>query len=205
MASSNPWRLPCLVALLVLTAGKPNDGLDAVFAPLSKIETVQGRFVQKKKLKAFDDVQVQKGYFKSGKNTVLFVVTDPVKSIFAVKGSKALVQFPELDYQEVTDLDASPTMGEAVKSILAVLGATSAEAIRKSYSARVKKLEDGWRVTLKPTDETMARAIEKVVMRVHADGRVSRVQIHEKNGDSTTLEFSDVVFNEPVDDPLLDF
>ncbi len=198
--------LYALIAALVSTAGKTDDGLDQVFSPLAGIETVQGKFVQKKKLAAFKDVQVQKGYFKSGKGTVLFVVEEPVKSIFAVKGARALVRFPDLDFEEVTDLSQSPTMGAAVRSILAVLGATSATAIRKSWKAKVEKeKEDGFTVTLGPKDKTLAAAIDHVVMRVHEDGRVSHVGIHETSGDSTLIDFSDVTFNKPIDDPILDF
>lgn len=202
---SEARTVACLAVALLATAGKPGDGLDEVFAPLAKIHSVQGKFVQKKKLAAFKDVQEQKGYFKSGKGVVLFVVTHPVRSVFAVKKGKALVSFPDLDFEEITDLDSSPTLGAAVRSILAVLGATSADAIRASWSAKVKKEKDGWSLTLTPKNVTMAKAIDHVVMRVHADGRVSHVGIHEKSGDATLIDFSDIVFNEPMDDPLLDF
>lgn len=189
----------------LLAAKKTEDPLDRVFAPLAEVKTVQGKFVQKKDLAAFEEVQVQKGYFKSGPSTVLFVVTEPVESVFAVKDGKALVRFPELSYEEITDLDASPTMGAAVRSLLAVLGATSADAVRESYTAEVEEAKQGWEVTLKPRDETLAKALSHIIMRIRDDGRVTHVGIHERSGDATLIDFSDVIFNESIDDPLLDF
>jgi outer membrane lipoprotein carrier protein len=189
------------------SAGKKGGGLDEVFEPFGSVKTVQGTFVQTKKMAAFKDVQKQKGYFKSGSDgRVLYVVTEPVKSIFAVKDGRVLVRYPELDWEEVTDLEASPTLGAAVKSILAVLGTTSADAVRKAYKAKISKEgKDGWTLVLKPRNETVAKAIDRIVMRVHRDARVSRVEIHEKSGDSTVIDFSDVEFNKPIDDPLFDF
>jgi outer membrane lipoprotein-sorting protein len=188
-------------------AGKKGGVLDEVFASFSSVKTVKGAFVQTKKLAAFKEVQKQKGYFKSGSDgRVLYVVTEPVESIFAVKDGRVLVRFPALDWEEVTDLEASPTLGAAVKSILAVLGTTSAQAVSKAYKAKIKKEgKDGWTLVLKPRSETVAKAIDRIVMRVHPDARVSHVGIHEKSGDSTLIDFSDVTFNEPIDDPLFDF
>jgi outer membrane lipoprotein-sorting protein len=202
---ARPRTLAFALLVLTLVAAKKDDGLDGVFEPLAKIETVQGEFVMHKKLSAFTDVQVQEGRFKSGKDRVLFVVDTPVKSIFAVKKGKALVRFPDLDFEEVTDLDASPTIGAAVKSVLAVLGATSADTIRKSYEAKVVTKKKIATVTLTPKNKTMAKAIERIVMKVEPDGRVTHVGIYEKSGDSTLLDFTKVVFNEPIDDPLFDF
>lgn len=200
-------RVPLLVLLvLCLTAGK-KDGLDEVFAPFAGVKTAQGAFVQTKKLAAFKEVQKQKGTFKSGSDgRVLYVVNEPVKSVFAVKDGRVLVRYPDLDWEEITDLDASPTLGAAVKSILAVLGTTSADAVRKAYKAKIKKEgKDGWTLILTPRDETVAKAIDHIVMRIHTDARVSRVEIHEKSGDSTFIEFDDVKLNEPIEDPLFDF
>lgn len=201
--------VPALAAALCVAslAAKGGDDLDDVFAPFATIETVQGRFAQTKKMAAFKEVQKQKGYFKSGDDgRVLYVVTEPVKSVFAVKGGKVLVRYPDLDWEEITDLDSSPTLGAAVRSILAVLGTTDAATVRKAYKAKVRKEgKDGWTLTLRPRDETVAKAVDRIIMRVHPDGRVSHVGIHEKSGDSTLIDFDHVVFNEPIDDPLLDF
>ncbi len=198
---------PFMVALLLAGAGKGGDKLDEVFASFAKVKTVKGKFVQAKKLAAFKDVQLQEGWFKtSADGKVLYVVTGPVKSIFAVKGGKALVRYPDLGWEEVTDLESSPTIGAAVKSILAVLGATSAAHVRDAYQASVKKEKaGGWTLTLRPKDDMVKKAIDRVVMRVQEDARVTHVGIYEKSGDSTLIDFSDIVFNEPVDDPLLDF
>jgi outer membrane lipoprotein-sorting protein len=208
MADPGPRSRLALALVLALwfTAGK-KDGLDEVFAAFADVTTAQGTFVQTKKLAAFKKVQKQKGYFKSGSDgRVLYVVTEPVKSVFAVKDGKVLVRYPDLDWEEITDLEASPTLGAAVKSILAVLGTTSAAAVRKAYKAKIKKEgKDGWTLILKPRDETVAKAIDRIVMRVHPDARVSRVEIHEKGGDSTYIEFDAVKLNEPIDDPLFDF
>ncbi|MBW2260922.1 MAG: outer membrane lipoprotein carrier protein LolA [Deltaproteobacteria bacterium] len=208
MAEAGPrsWLPVLALVALGLTAGK-KDGLDDVFAPFADVSTAQGRFVQTKNLAAFKKVQKQKGYFKSGSDgRVLYVVTEPVKSVFAVKDGKVLVRYPDLDWEEITDLEASPTLGAVVKSILAVLGTTSADAVRKAYKAKIKKEgKDGWTLILKPRDETVAKAIDRIVMRVHTDARVSRVEIHEKSGDSTYIEFDDVTLNEPIEDPLFDF
>jgi outer membrane lipoprotein-sorting protein len=196
-----------LAALVLASAAKGTDGLDEVFAPFEDVETVQGSFLEKKKMAAFEDVQEQEGTFKSGKDgRILFVVTKPVRSIFAVKAGKVLVRYPDLDWEEVSDLDSSPTLGAAVRSILAVLGTTSAAAVRKAYKAKIKKEgKDGWTLVLRPRDATVAKAIDRIVMRVHPDARVSHVGIYETGGDSTLIDFADVVFNKPIDDPLFDF
>jgi len=197
--------LPLAAAALAL-AGAKTDGLDEVFGAFEGIETVQGRFVQAKKMKAFKEVQNQKGYFKSSKDgRVLFVIEEPLRSVFAVKGGKVLVRYPDLDWEEITDLDASPSLGAAVRSILAVLGTTSAAAVRKAYKAKVKKEKEGWTVVLRPRAKSLSAAIDRIVMRVRPGALVERVEIHEVSGDSTIIDFSDVVFNKPVDDPLLDF
>ena len=194
--------VPALILSALCMAAGPGEKsqdkqLDEIYAKFSHVKSVRADFTEIKKQKAFKKDQVQKGTFFSSKDgTLVWKTLSPVKSTFTVKGTTAKVEYPDLDYEKTYDLKKQSSLGHVVRNIFAIIGASDASVMKKNYSCSVEgSWEEGWTVTLVPRSDAVKKVIARIILTITRADYITAIQIVEAGGDSTTVFFTNIVFN----------
>jgi len=191
--------LPLLFLAALGAAGGNSTKLGEIYARFEHVKSVSAGFTETITSKAFKTPQVQKGVFYSSRDgSLLWDVREPVKSTFTVKGSTAKVTCPDLDYEKTYDLNADAGLGEVVRNIFAVVGASGPQALKKGYEIGVEgSWKKGWKLTLVPKSEAVKKIIPKIILTVTAKDFITAIEIVEANGDAASIAFTGIVFNPP--------
>jgi len=200
-----PARALAAAALLLAWGGAAAAGpkqeklLEEIYGRFATIASVAADFTQTRTGKAFKKAQVQKGtFFSSRDGALVWKVTSPSPSVFTVKGSSATVSYPELGYEKTYDLAAEAGLGVVVKSIFAIVGAAGPGPLVKDYEVSAKgSWKKGWSVTLVPRGEALRAAIARIVLAITPKDFIRSITIVEGGGDTTVIDFTNVVLAPP--------
>ena len=186
-------------ALSVLLLASPAAGaqeklLDQIYGRFSHVTAASADFTEVKKSKAFKKEQVQKGRLASSRNgELVWEIVEPVKSVFSVKGSTAKVVYPDLDYEKTYDLKTDKALGEVVKNIFSIVGASGADTLKKSYDYKVEgSWKAGWKVTLVPKNKQVRKVLKKIVLTITEKDFITAIQLLEAGGDTTAISFTNI-------------
>lgn len=172
-----------------------------LLAPLKAHKTVQATIVQTKTMKAFKRPQVARGRLLIRPPRQLrWEYTEPFKAILVLNGDDASMSWPDLDRKQRIDLKRDPQMRAVLDSILFFMEAAP-DAVSKRFT--VRKSEAGT-IELVPRQEAARALLAFIVVAVDPQKQVlSRIELHEPDGDYTVIAFHDVVTNAPIDPKLL--
>jgi outer membrane lipoprotein-sorting protein len=193
-----------LILLLMPEAGSPQDasGLDHILVRLennvSSIKTLSASFVQKKKMAAFSHEIVMSGRVYIRKpSTLAWHVMDPIK--YSVLITDKLIRQWDGETAEVNEISFSsnPMLGSVLEH-MTVWFSGRYTSLSKDYEISMAGGK-GSPVVLEftPRDGNMAgKAISRVSVGLARDERyLSWIRIVETGGDTTTIEFTDTVFD----------
>lgn len=200
------WLAGCLLLLwspwLVAAETKPAPPRSAVLSRLEKVasavKTLSGDFVQEKHLSVFREVMVSKGrFFFQKPDRLRWELLTPVKSGFVITGAKGKRWNELTGRSEAFSAEKDPVMKIVAEQLFAWAGANFA-LVEKQYRVTVLE-EKPVSLRLEPASPEMANYLEYLKIDFSPDDRhVQRVEVHEKGGDFTRIQFAHSVVNGPL-------
>ena len=206
-------RLAALALTIVLLAasaahaGGSGSGIDEVLKRLEKnvssLKTLSATFVQKKRMAAFSHEIEMSGKVYIKKPSVLaWHVKKPIR--YSVLITDKLIRQWDEDTDQVNEISLSgnPMLGAALEQ-MTVWFEGKYTSLSKDYEIRIVS-KKGQPVVLEfnPMEHNMARkVIKKVSVGLAKDERyLSWIRIVEAGGDTTTIKFTDTVFDSPLEE-----
>ncbi|OGV73993.1 MAG: hypothetical protein A3K19_22725 [Lentisphaerae bacterium RIFOXYB12_FULL_65_16] len=205
---------PSLIILLFLCGLPGACGEDTALsaadrAVLARLEEAAGRvttltadMVQEKRLAVFAETLVSKGRFCFAKpDRLRWELTEPVRTGFVLNGRKGYRWHARAEIREDFSISREPVMKVVADQLMAWT------------RADFKWIQDEYRITvlqaspaslrLDPKREGMLKYVDHLQITFAPDGTyVCQVDLFEKDGDSTRLEFRNPVTNGPLPDDI---
>lgn len=182
--------------------GSRSDGLLQLIADTAtSVRTLKCDFRSTKHISLLKDEIVSTG-------TMAFATPDrfrweylsPSSYLFVVNGTHVYAGNDRR--KDVISTSSNRTMRAIVN---ALMGTVTGRAIgsEKDFNVAISEMEDGITAVLTPLRKETKQIFTKVVLTFDSDTKtVSRIEIHEKNGDTTDIVLSNVKINTSVDDSL---
>lgn len=164
----------------------------------AEVHTLQGTFVQEKKLEMFDQQLLSAGtMIYAEPDRLRWELLQPVASGFILQGKQGVRWNAVSGQVERFSSDTDPVMGVVTQQLLA-WARVDLEWLGQNYLLEVMNSEPIV-LRLTPIDTVEADLIDYIeVTFAPQQGHVSDVLIMEQSGDSTRLRFNDVRINDRV-------
>ena len=151
-------------------------------------DSLEGKFIQEKYLKALETSLVSSGVFAYKKAEYLHWETlEPISNKLVLTPTSAV------NKQNEKELIAIPAGASTVTSVLSEILFSVLTAnwnnLSKYFELSGNVDNGSWRVELLPIDVTIAAAINKIEL--SGETLLQKIVLYEKQGDSTTIEFFD--------------
>ena len=155
------------------------------------IKTVQSNFTQTKRMKMLSKEQVSQGkMFCQQPDKLRWEYTSPRSSTLILDGTSVRLLKGDSD-----NGSRNKFMGEMARLIMnSVAGKCLTDS--KAFQVSAKELPTEYIATLLPLKKEMKRLYTKLVL--HFDTKqstVTKVELHEKNGDQTIIDLHDIQIN----------
>ena len=206
---------PAFLLVLLLAApscaGDKGSGVDDVLIRLEKsvssIKTLSASFVQRKNMAAFSHaIEMSGKVYIQKPSTLAWHVREPIRYSVLITDSLIRQWDEETDQVHEISLSGNPMLG-AVLEQMTVWFSGRYTSLKKDYDVRLSGRAGGpVALVFTPREHNIAsRAIRSVSVELSKDERyLSRIEIIEAGGDTTTIEFKDTVFDIPLDSKALE-
>jgi len=186
--------LPALVIVCILAGGfipaaaKAEGSLGDIQQRLTKSDMLRAGFLQEKHLRALSRPLVSRGEltFVAGEG-VLWRVLEPFV-MTVLLAPEEIIEWDGDGEMRRVNTGANPMFQALGDVFLAILSGDTA-LLEKHFELSPGTSNARWRLLLRPKSEPLGAVIAHV--QVIGDRFVEEVEINEKKGDSTTLQFSD--------------
>lgn len=193
-----------LIAVLMPLLAKADvaaDALAEISVAAQQMKSFECNFVQTKTLKLLGDKMTSKGrlcYRQPDK--LRWEYTSPYSYTFIINGGK--VQINKGGRNDVIDADKNKVFKEVVRIMLnSVVGKSLTDS--REFAATVQSTADIHVVTLLPQKKDMKHMFSKIVLRYDRRQKmVVGVEMHERKGDSTVIEMTNVVKDKTIADSV---
>ncbi len=181
----------------------PAEVLEEIEKKLGELETVHSEFKQTKQLAVFDREMIIRGEMaieEPGK--MAWRVDEPVKYTMVVEGTRLTQWDEDTDSVETLELDEDPAF-QAVFDQLTIWFSGRYSAFADKYEITVKDTEP-YTLKFTPEEDTMfQQMLERVKVVFRDDIRyIRKVDIKEKSGDRTIIEFHNTRLNIELDEEI---
>ncbi|MGN0230768.1 MAG: outer membrane lipoprotein carrier protein LolA [Muribaculaceae bacterium] len=186
-----------LLAMADVTA----DALAEISAASKQMQSFECNFVQTKTLKLLGDKMISKGRLSYRQPDKLrWEYTSPYSYTFIINGGK--VQINKGGRNDVIDADKNKVFKEVARIMLnSVVGKSLTDS--HEFAATVQSTADIHVVTLLPQKKDMKHMFSKIVLRYDRRQKmVVGVEMHERKGDSTVIEMTNVVKDKTIADSV---
>lgn len=166
----------------------------------SQIKTLQCDFIQTKYMKILGNKLIVKGkMFCSQPDKLRWEYTSPYTYSFVLYQNKAMLKKGKKT--DVFDVRHHKMFKEIAAIMMnSVLGTCFSD---KNFKVTVKSTGDQYLVTLLPITKEMKIVFTRIVLHYScSQSMVNTVQLHEKNGDYTTIELKNVSKNKKIDESI---
>jgi outer membrane lipoprotein-sorting protein len=182
------------LALLVLAwlgaSPEKTPELAALRQKLARTESLTARFTQRRTMSVLKDALVTEGTFSwERKGTLRWRTDPPNESELVLDGSRAVLRFPALGTEQVFDLASEPAMAAVFEGILAVFR-VDVEKLAPQFELTVAA-RSPLKLALVPKNEGMRKVVGKLDVAFDKDLWLSRVVLHQPDGDRTEITFRD--------------
>lgn len=193
-----------LIAVLMPLLAKADvaaDALAEISVAAQQMKSFECNFVQTKTLKLLGDKMTSKGrlcYRQPDK--LRWEYTSPYSYTFIINGGK--VQINKGGRNDVIDADKNKVFKEVARIMLnSVVGKSLTDS--REFAATVQSTADIHVVTLLPQKKDMKHMFSKIVLRYDRRQKmVVVVEMHERKGDSTVIEMTNVVKDKTIADSV---
>ena len=180
-----------------LTAVAQTDAIDEISKASQAVSTVQADFTQTKRLKILNEAMVSKGkMWCTQPNRLRWEYLTPYASLFILNGEKVLFQ----NDKRSTTLNANrhKRIREMIRIMIpSNLGKVLKE--KKDFHTSIETTENQYVLTMTPQNKEMKQMFTRIVLYYNRkQAVVTQIEMYEKNGDSTTIEFSSIKKNTTI-------
>lgn len=175
--------------------------LKEISAAAASIKTMQCDFVQTKSLKMLGDKMVSKGQMWCSQPDMLrWQYNSPYSYTFVLNGTKVYISKGKRS--DVIDVNKNKMFKEIARIMMnSVLGKVLTD--RNDFNATVSQSGQNYIVSLSPRKKELRQMFTSIRLHYDTGQRVvTKVELHEKNGDSTLIEMQDIKKNSPIDASL---
>lgn len=190
-----------LIALLIQTGcfaqNKDQQIISQINTAASKMTSMQCDFVQTKTVKLLNDKMVSKGkmYYQQ-QNKLRWEYTSPYTYTFILNGSK--VSLKKKNRNDVIDVNQNKMFREIVNIMMnSVVGKCLSD--KKSFKTTIQDAQTEYKATLVPQSKEMKQMFTKIILHFNKQQSVvTKVEMMEKNGDSTVISLTNIVKNKTL-------
>lgn len=162
-------------------------------AHLQKPQQIEGQFVQQRYLKSLKQPMRTTGTFALKKQTGLFWhVKKPLDVQLRVR-PQGIAQWDNTAQTWRNSQQAGQAM--QVKLLMAVLGGDMTQ-LNQQFDLQVSGSLKQWQLSLKPKTTLMTQVFHQIT--IQGQQAVQQVVLHEKSGDRTVMNFSQIKVNQPL-------
>jgi outer membrane lipoprotein-sorting protein len=174
--------------------------MDKLQRAAMSVQTVSASFVQEKRLAVFDETLVSKGRLALKKPDKLrWEYLEPGPAGFSLNGGK-VKRWSEFSGQTESQGAGQDMALKTVAEQLLAWGKVDVERLQAGFEFSLVS-SDPIILRLAPKPEALRKLIEFIQITFSPDGRHAQtVELHEKDGDFTRIQYQDVELNKPLDD-----
>lgn len=193
-----------LVLTLCLTFGgvfarnfNQAQALKEISAAAASIKTMQCDFVQTKSLKMLGDKMISKGQMWCEQpNMLRWQYNSPYTYTFILNKNKVAIK--KGNHSDLIDVNRNKMFKEIARIMMnSVLGKVLTD--KTDFRSSVSQKEGFYIVTLLPQKKEMKQMFTSILLYYDTKLRlVTKVEMHEKNGDSTLIELKNIKKNTPI-------
>lgn len=166
-------------------------------AAAQQVQTLRSDFIQEKYLSMFEERLTSTGQFYYQKpNQLRWELIEPVGSGFVINGDSGQRWHQRIEGSESFKLDQDPAMSLIAQQLFAWAKA-DLEWLEQNYHISIIN-EKPIQLKLIPLDAAAQFLSHLVITFNDSDRYVVAVEIHEKDGDSTRINFSNSVVNSEI-------
>jgi len=170
---------------------------------VSSLKTLSASFVQKKKMAAFShEIQMSGKVFIRKPSTLAWHVKEPVRYSVLITDKLIRQWDGETDEAHEISFAGNPMLGSVLEQMTVWFSGKYTTLADDYHVSLASAVGEPVKLVFTPKDGNMAKkAISTVTVGLARDERyLSWIRIVEAGGDTTTIEFSDTVFDSPLDD-----
>jgi outer membrane lipoprotein-sorting protein len=204
----NGWFYRCLLLLLfTLKAGAQNyeTQFNQWFAAQTNMQTWSANFTQTRSLMALSEPLKSTGHVWVEPGKFRWELGHPVETIVIRNPDQLLILYPRFKRAEVYALDKIPP--GPIKDAMALMDVSiprSRAALQEHFELLSTAITNSiLEMTLQPKSESARQFIGSVTMGFHTNNYViAESQMNFSDGSTLRSDFTDVVFNQPMDAKL---
>ena len=187
-----------LPVALMAQSQKEKQIIEQIGSAAQAMKSMQCDFTQTKHLKMLNDNMVSKGkmYYQQT-NKLRWEYTSPYTYTFVLNDTKVLLK--KGDRNDVIDVNQNKMFKEIARMMMnSVVGKCLSDT--KSFKTSITESPTEYVATLLPQKKDIKQMWTKLIL--HFDRKqnmVVKVEMHEKNGDSTIIELQNTQTNKKID------
>ncbi len=152
-------------------------------------ESVTGNFVQHKIIKGLSIPLISKGIFSYKKeDKLVWYIKTPIENIYSIEYDQITKKSSVENMVE--GLDAPADHYQKIITMFLDLFSGNWDVLEKYFTIEGESSESGWKAVLTPKDQLFQTMFLSLTL--HGDKYINFMQIEEKNGDTTKIEFKQV-------------
>lgn len=171
--------------------------LSEISTAASSIKTMECDFVQTKSLKMLGDKMISKGQMWCQQpNMLRWQYNSPYTYTFILNNNKVTVK--KGNHSDVIDVNKNKMFKEIARIMMnSVLGKVLTD--KTDFKASVVQKGQYYIVTLIPQKKEMKQLFTSIILHYETKLKlVTKVEMHEKNGDTTLIELKNIKKNTPI-------
>ena len=187
-----------LMQLTCFAQGNSQQIIDQINSATSKLSSMQCDFVQTKTVKILNEKLVSKGrMWYQQPNRLRWEYLTPYTYTFVFNGAK--VSLKKNNRNDVIDVNRNRMFKEIASIMMnSVVGKCLTD--RKSFRTTVKDTSAEWVATLVPLSKELKQMFTGIVLHFNKEKNVVvKVEMLEKNGDTTAIVLNNIIKNHKID------
>lgn len=187
-----------LLSLPAFAQQSEQQARESIVAAARQLKTMQCDFVQTKRLKMLGSASITsegRMYYSQGEK-LRWEYVKPYQYTFILSGGRVLLKNKERS--DVIDVAGNRLFREIARIMMSsVVGSSLTD--ERTFKTAIAAEGGEWVATLTPMRRDMKQMFQRIVL--HFDRRqaaVCRVELHEKNGDTTIIDLKNIRKNETI-------
>lgn len=173
------------------------QALKEISAAAASIKTMQCDFVQTKSLKLLGDKMISKGQMWCEQpNMLRWQYNSPYTYTFILNNNKVAIK--KGNHSDLIDVNKNKMFKEIARIMMnSVLGKVLTD--KTDFKSSINQKDGFYIVTLSPQKKEMKQMFTSILLYYDIKLKlVTKVEMHEKNGDSTLIELKNIKKNTPI-------
>ena len=191
-----------LLTALITLASFAQDNSQRIISQINdaaaKLNTMQCNFTQTKTVKLLNEKMVSKGRMHYQQlNKLRWEYTTPYTYTFILNDSK--VSLRKNSRHDVIDINQNKMFREIATIMMnSIVGKCLSD--KKSFKTTVKDTPTEWVATLVPQSKELKHMFTSIILHFNKEKSVVvKVEMYEKNGDTTVIVLNDIIKNKKID------